>query len=81
MRCKSSPAFFNDIAKHCGDNMTITEARKLKIGDKVVVKSENRIIEIASIKEKMDCSGLRKYIEISGMLGGFWSHKEIQGTR
>ena len=61
--------------------MTIIEARKLKVGDKVLVKKENRFIEITRINEKTDCSGLHKYIVISDTLGSSWSHKEIQGIR
>lgn len=57
--------------------MTFSEAKKLKIGDKVIIKAIGRTVEIANIREKPYCSGLRNYIEIEGKQGGFWTHKQI----
>lgn len=57
--------------------MTFAEAKKLKVGDKVIVKTTGSIIEIAKIEEKSYCSGLHNYIEVEGTRGGFWTHKQI----
>lgn len=57
--------------------MTYSEAKKLKTGDRVVIKAINKSVEVAEIKEKPDCANLHKYIEIRGKNGGRWTHKQV----
>lgn len=57
--------------------MTFAEAKKLRVGDKVIIKTIGRISEIADIREKTYCSGLHNYIVIKDIQGGLWTHKEI----
>ena len=61
-----------------GNAMTLSQAKKLKPGDKVVIKMTNSTIIVAEIKEKSDCTGMCHRVEIIGVNGGCWTHKQIR---